>query len=120
MMIVRTLAVTLLMLAASADIAMAHAKLKSASPASGATVKAGVSEIKLVFGEKLEGALSTVALADATGAAIAATSAGPACAGTTCHITVAPLAAGDYTVKYHILSADGHVVDGKYVFHVKG
>lgn len=105
--------------ALTATDALAHAKLKSSLPASGATVKTGLSEIKLLFGEKVEPSLSTVTLSDGKGAAVPPLSSGPACTGAACLIKVAPLTAGDYTVKYHVLSADGHVVDGTYVFHVK-
>lgn len=33
--------------------------------------------------------------------------------------TVLPLAPGRYTVRYRVLSADGHVVSGKYSFSIK-
>ena len=33
--------------------------------------------------------------------------------------SVAKLSPGRYTVRYRVLSADGHVVSGKYFFHVK-
>ena len=35
-------------------------------------------------------------------------------------VGVPPLAAGTYTVKYRVLSVDGHVVEAEFVFTVRG
>jgi copper resistance protein C len=98
--------------------AQAHAKLKSASPAAGDTAKTGLAAIELVFNETLEPALSTLELDDAQDKLLVTSKGTPACAGATCKLAVPPLAAGDYTVKYHVLSGDGHVVKGSFSFHV--
>ena len=42
-----------------------------------------------------------------------------ACKAKTCRFAVEPLKAGTYHIDYHILSADGHVVEGKIRFTVK-
>lgn len=99
--------------------AEAHARLVSATPAANATVMAGVSTIEVAFNETLEPALSTLELDDASGMAVTAATEAAACGGRTCRLAVPPLKAGDYVVKYHVLSADGHVVDGSYTFHVR-
>ena len=98
--------------------AFAHARLIKAAPAAGAHVPTGLKQIRLVFNEAVEPSLSTLELDDASGAAVAAAKAGEACAEETCSLAVPALVPGDYKVKYHVLSADGHVVDGDYAFNI--
>lgn len=98
--------------------AVAHAKLKSSRPAADATVKTGLAAVELTFNEKLEPALSVIEVDDAQGQALATSKGTPACEGATCRLVVPALKAGDYTVTYHVLSADGHVVKGSFVFHI--
>jgi copper resistance protein C len=104
--------------ALASGAAHAHARLTASSPAAGDTVKTGLTEIALTFNETLEPALSTVELGDAQNKTLVSTKGTQACDGENCKMTVPPLAAGDYTVKYHVLSADGHVVKGAFSFHV--
>ena len=54
-----------------ATAALAHAQLVSATPAVGATVASAPGELKLKFSEGVEPRFSSVALSDATGAAVA-------------------------------------------------
>ncbi|HEX7784946.1 MAG TPA: copper resistance protein CopC, partial [Methylomirabilota bacterium] len=35
-------------------------------------------------------------------------------------VSIATRAAGQYTVKYRVLSVDGHIVDSRFTFTVKG
>ncbi len=42
-----------------------------------------------------------------------------ACAAKTCRFAIGPMQAGKYHIDYHILSADGHVVEGNIRFTVK-
>jgi methionine-rich copper-binding protein CopC len=100
--------------------ALAHARLKSSSPAANAKVASGFKEIKLEFVEAIEPSLSKFELDDQVGKAIAAMTGDKACADAKCKFEIAPLQVGNYTFKYHVLSGDGHVVDGKFDFAVTG
>lgn len=97
-------------------LAYAHAKLLSSEPAAGSVLTANPARIRLVFSERVEATLSSIALVDSAGhqmrlnvrldpqnthALIAA---------------VMPLAPGAYRVSWRAVSADGHPVSGSYAF----
>jgi methionine-rich copper-binding protein CopC len=113
---VTAMALVLAGLAAQTEAALAHAKLKSAQPAADAKVQAGLKEIRLVFSEAVEPSLSSVEVDDAGGQAVASSKGMKICAKQTCKLALPGLAAGIYTVKFHVLSMDGHVVEGSYKF----
>lgn len=100
----------------SCDIALAHAKLKTSQPAANSKVQAGIKEIRLMFNETIEPSLSTVEVDGPDGRAIASSKGSKVCAKQTCKLAVPALAAGTYAVKFHVLSMDGHVVEGSYSF----
>ncbi len=114
-----------LALLSSAGVAQAHPKLLSASPAPNATV-AKPARVTLQFSEKLMPKFSGADLV-MTGhggtehapmkVAAVATVGGD---GRTLVITPkAPLAAGRYSVAWHVVSADTHRVTGNVAFAVK-
>ena len=110
-------------LVAFAGAANAHPKLLSASPAANATV-AKPAQIKLQFSEKLMPAFSKADLTMAAMPGMAAmkmpTTAALASDGRTLVVTPkGRLAAGRYTVDWHIVSTDTHKVAGNYAFTVK-
>ena len=100
--------------------ALAHAKLKSSSPAASAKVMSGLKEIKLEFSEAIEPSFSKFELNDASGKAVTSMTGDKACAKAKCKFEISPLGPGVYTVKYHVLSSDGHVVDGIFNITVTG
>lgn len=104
--------------AVAPDQAFAHARLKHASPAKNASVKAGLSAIELQFNEAVEPALSVIELLDAKGGTISSSKGKAVCEKLVCRFAVDPLKAGTYAVKYHVLSEDGHTVEGQYGFTV--
>lgn len=95
-----------------------HARIKSASPPPDATVASGLTQIRLVFNEALEPSFSFIELSDHAGAVIETSEGRVICESDTCTLSVEPLAEGDYAVRYHVLSADGHVVEGGHTFRV--
>jgi len=106
-----------------AGVAQAHPKLLSASPAANATV-GKPSQIKLQFSEKLMPAFSKADLTMAAMPGMAAmkmpTTAALAADGRTLVVTPkGRLAAGRYTIDWHIVSTDTHKVAGSYAFTVK-
>ena len=111
-----TLAAALLM----PVVALAHGALRSSTPASGVRLTTAPREIKLVFTEKPEIAVTRVQLFGPDSAAVEL---GP--------LTVAPdaargvvavirgaLSAGTYTVAWQTAGADGHPVRGRFTFTI--
>lgn len=99
-------------------IALAHATLLSSDPPAGSIVSTAPRRITLLFNEPLEASLSQIALVDARGRATALeVSRNPR----DVHALVAPVSPlpdGAYRVVWRTVSADGHAVDGSYVFRV--
>ena len=97
--------------------AWAHNSLVDAQPAKNATLTKAPAEVKLSFLQKLNPEFTTIVVSDAAQQRIAADP--PAVAGKTGTLTLsAPLANGDYTVAYQVVSTDGHTVKGSYKFSV--
>ena len=97
-----------------------HATLLASEPAAGATLAVAPSRIRLLFSEPIEAAMSGATISDANGARL------PLAVATDphdVHALVAPLPAlqpGAHTLRWHIVSADGHRVDGDLTFTVEG
>lgn len=101
--------------------AHAHAVLVRSSPPHRAVLAQAPERVDLWFNERLEPAYSTVSVwtetgaqADARDAAVAADDA------RRLTVSLSARGAGLYTVKYRVLSVDGHVVDSRITFTVKG
>jgi len=106
--------------ALAAPAAQAHATLKSANPAAGATVEAAPKEIALTFNEKVEQAFSSITVADGAGKEVAiekakVDEASPAIL----RLAVPALPAGTYTVTWAVAGHDGHRRKGDFKFTVK-
>jgi methionine-rich copper-binding protein CopC len=101
--------------------AWAHAYLVRSTPAARATVARAPERVQLWFNERLEPAYSRVSVHDRDGQRV---DAGDVQVGpderTRLSVSVPPLPAGPYTVKYRVLSVDGHVVDAAFTFTVRG
>ena len=98
--------------------AYAHARLVSATPASGATVAAPRS-ISLTFSERFAAPFSTFEVEDGRGRAVALTKAVSEDGKTLGGSFAAPLPAGTYRVTWAIAAADGHRMTGTYSFTVR-
>jgi copper resistance protein C len=101
--------------------ASAHAYLVRSTPAARAIVARVPERVQLWFNERLEPAYSRVSVHDRDGQRV---DAGDVQVGpderTRLSVGVPPLPAGPYTVKYRVLSVDGHVVDAAFTFIVRG
>jgi len=106
-------------LALAASQALAHAHLKTASPADGATV-AAPSEVILGFTEELELKLSSVTVRNERGEAIHA-ALPEAVPGDrkSLKVRLKPVSPGAYTVEWAATSVDTHRVTGQYRFTVR-
>ncbi|QND52848.1 copper homeostasis periplasmic binding protein CopC [Phyllobacterium sp. 628] len=117
----RIFAVAAIVSTGLAGEALAHAHLKSATPAENATVTASPNEIDLTFSEginlKFSGA--TVSSSDKTAVSIGLAKLAAGDDMTLVVPVTKPLSAGKYTVDWHALSTDGHKSKGSYSFTVK-
>jgi methionine-rich copper-binding protein CopC len=110
-----------LILGAPAGEALAHAELVSTTPAENSTVATAPTELDLKFSEGLNLRFSGIKL---TGPGKEAMKTESAALGTDDETMLivplpVPLAAGTYTVEWHVLSGDGHKTHGSYTFTVK-
>jgi methionine-rich copper-binding protein CopC len=101
--------------------ALAHARLKQSSPAAGAVIKAGPTEIRLEFDDELDDWKSSIALFDGQGH--------PVPLGRTSLVGRPPsglsapvsgrLRPGAYKVRWQASSTDGHASHGELGFTVR-
>lgn len=93
----------------------AHDVLVSAQPAAGSTVRTGPAEVRLTFDDPVESGFTDV---EVVGPGNTYWAAGPpTIEGNTVSAPVDPLGPrGAYTVRYQIVSDDGHPVSGQLVF----
>jgi hypothetical protein len=101
--------------------AAAHAALVRSVPARRATVARAPARVQLWFSERLEPAYSSVSVRDAAGRRVDAGDArvdpdDPA----RLSVGLPALAPGAYTVRFRVLSVDGHVVEAALPFTVAG
>jgi len=117
-MMIRSL-IVLLTLLASCALADAHAMLDRASPAVGSTVATAPSALTLTFTEKIEPALSTVRVEDASGARV--DQGKPQLdrgSRNVLRVNLKALGPGSYKVIWKVLSADTHRTEGSFSFQV--
>jgi len=97
-----------------------HSLLVRSQPGRGATVARAPERVRLWFSERLEPAYATLSVWSEAGA--------PADAGdaavdsddpTVLSVSAPNLVPGRYTVRYRVLSVDGHVVESSFTFTVK-
>jgi len=99
----------------------AHASLVRSAPPHRAVLAQMPERVQLWFNERLEPAYSTVSVWSEAGAQVDARDAtvGPDDP-RRLSVTVQAREPGLYTVKYRVLSVDGHIVDSRFTFTVKG
>ncbi|WP_336776814.1 copper resistance CopC family protein [Paenibacillus sp. MMO-58] len=97
-------------------IAMAHSKITVSTPAKEETVTVSPAEISMTFNTNIE-KLSQFKLLDESGNQVPTGDISVSKASMSGLVTE-PLKNGAYTVKWTIIGADGHAVDGEYAFTV--
>jgi methionine-rich copper-binding protein CopC len=102
--------------------AEAHARLRSSDPAANSTLRQRPAALRLVFSEPVVAAFSGLRLADAAGRPVQAGRSGvdPKDRRALVLPLKAPLAPGQYTVRWHAVTSDTHRVEGGYGFRVAG
>lgn len=113
-----TLATAALFVLMGTIAAFAHAKMVASTPADGASVAAGVSQIALQFSHPMRLTLVKVHRA-ADDASLAPASPLPKAFTSSARVDLEPLAAGAYDVSWTAVSEDGHVMKGHFEFTVK-
>ena len=117
----RLLRLALLALAFAAPAsAWAHASLVKSVPAQRAVLYRAPAQIQLWFNERLEARYSSLTLLDAKGKALETGEV--EIAGDdpkSMHAAIKSLPPGRYTVKYRVLSTDGHVVENQFSFTIR-
>jgi len=115
----RAALLALLLGAAAAGEASAHAELERAQPPVGATVAAPPAEVSLWFSEQLEAAFSGVEVRDAGGRRVDKGDARLA-PDDPRRLTVGlgPLGPGSYKVVWHVVSVDTHRTAGDFTFRL--
>ncbi len=98
-----------------------HAYLVRSAPAARAIVARAPERVQLWFNERLEPAYSRVSVWNRDAQRMDAGDAQVAPAQPTrLSVGVPSLPSGPYTVKYRVLSVDGHVVEAEFAFTVRG
>lgn len=101
--------------------ASAHAYLVKALPAQRAVVFAPPERLQLWFNERLEAAFCTLQVVDSADKAVDKGDTQVAADDPKrLSVGLKPLTAGVYTVKFRVLSVDGHVVTNQFSFTVRG
>jgi methionine-rich copper-binding protein CopC len=103
----------------SPRVGEAHASLVSSVPAARATVSASPPRLILTFSERLEPAYARVSVWNAAGAQVdLRDGALDRDNSKVLGVSLPPLVPGRYTVRYRVLSVDGHVVEASFAFAV--
>jgi len=97
----------------------AHAFLEHADPAVGSTVQASPSEVRVLFTEKIEPALSSIQVFDVSGKEVDKRDVHLDHSNhALLRISLSRLEAGSYKVVWRVVSVDTHVTNGSYSFRV--
>ena len=96
----------------------AHASVEMYSPEPGARMETGPTEVKIGFNEPIETQLGSLRVLDSRSEPVTGERAIVSDDRTTIALALPALPEGVYTVAYNVISADGHPVNGTYVFIV--
>jgi copper transport protein len=100
-------------------LGFAHASLVSSDPAANSVLHAAPARLRLVFSEALEPKLGSISLVGSNGVAVKLAAGGDPHDVDALIAPVHPLTAGAYRVDWRVVSADGHPVEGSFVFTVE-
>ena len=110
----------LLALLLTPAVGWSHAYLVKSAPARRAVLLRAPARVQLWFNERLEPQFSRVSVWDGSGKQV---DLGVAQVGpddpTRLSVSVSPLAPGTYTVKFRVLSVDGHIVENEFPFTIR-
>ncbi|MEO8334406.1 MAG: copper resistance protein CopC [bacterium] len=110
--------VTLGLLLGVRSTGFAHATLLRSEPAAGSHLAASPSLVRLVFSEEMEPALAQLMLVGGDGHSVKLASTGDPHDVNAIVAPVSGLAVGAYRLRWRVVSADGHPVEGSFTFTV--
>lgn len=117
--ILGSLALALLLIVGATGSASAHSALIGTVPSDGESVSTAPAAIILEFNEEPLDGMVDIAVTDSTGTIVATDSA--VVTGTEVALAwPGVIGAGDYTVAYRVVSADGHPITGTFAFSYTG
>lgn len=119
MKVIVSIAITLSMWAHTTPV-LAHAQLIKAEPARRAILDKAPTQVRLWFNEEIEGAYTSLSVLGANKKPV--TDAKPRVVSDdpkSVVLSLPDLEPGKYSVKFRVLSVDGHVVDSSFDFTVK-
>jgi copper resistance protein C len=98
----------------------AHAYLVKSVPAQRAVLYRAPGKVQLWFNERLEPRYSSLSVSDSDGTPVAVGAAEIAADDPKrLSVAVKPLPAGRYTIKFRVLSVDGHIAEDQFSFTIK-
>ena len=100
--------------------AFAHAIIEKAIPAPNSQVKEPPKEIVLTFNERMEEELYSIKVFNADGDIVTESETQLSIDQKQLTQVLPTLSDGTYTVSYRVLSADGHPIEGSYVYYYWG
>jgi methionine-rich copper-binding protein CopC len=112
------LAVVSLAIVFTPQIALAHAVLLASTPSAHATIKGPEITVHLKFNSRIDGARSRLYLADSNGT-VRTLKLTPQDAPDSIAAESITLSAGEYTIRWQALAADGHITRGEIPFAVQ-
>ena len=112
------LLVAVAMAIAFPGFASAHATLDRSDPLDGQVVPTSPSKVTLTFSEPIETALGAIRIFDSDARRVDAGGTARQAPNIVSSGVSGTLARGTYTVSWRVSSADGHPIDGAFVFHV--
>jgi methionine-rich copper-binding protein CopC len=118
-MTVRTIAAVVLAVVAFPAVAVGHAILVRSSPVPRAALRDPPKQIELWFNERLEPAYSSVSVLTQSGAPVRTRPAIVGPDGKRLTVELPPVPPGSYTVRFRVLSVDGHLAEDGFTFTVR-
>jgi methionine-rich copper-binding protein CopC len=119
-MVVRVLGYVIASILIIPSLVSAHAYLVKSVPPGRATLFASPAKIQLWFNERLEARYSSASVSDTDGTRVDLDNAQVVAEDRKqLAIGIKPLRPGKYTVKFRVLSVDGHVVEQSFPFTVR-
>jgi len=109
-----------IVLLSNSNVVLAHAALTKAEPARRAVLTESPKHVRLWFNEEIEADYASLTLIDANGKTL--TDQKPLVHpddAKSIYLELPSLVGGQYTIKFRVLSVDGHVVDSEYKFTIK-
>ena len=100
-----------------APSAFPHALVVRSNPSANASVQTAPREVSIFFSERIQAARAAIVVEDANGLRVDDSRVD--LNGRVVRVTLKPLSAGTYSVKWRVQSTDTHNAEGTFIFHVQ-